>query len=132
MGLRQQLRFNLKKKPLTLLGLISLGGGLPSSQYFPLERVDIKVPNPPHFSETETREDGISKSAGKHDIAEGRSLYGASKFCQIIEVFGSYLTQSRRTRQDLHVALNYGQGTGSGQILRFATEHTEVIAFPSM
>ncbi|MCJ1343872.1 Aromatic/aminoadipate aminotransferase 1, partial [Peltigera leucophlebia] len=57
-------------------GLISLGGGLPSSQYFPLERIDIKVPNPPHFSETETREDGILKSAGKHDIAEGRSLYG--------------------------------------------------------
>lgn len=30
---------------------------------------------------------------------------------------------------DLHVALNYGQGTGSAQILRFVTEHTEV-SFP--
>lgn len=105
---------------------------MPSSQYFPLERVDIKVPNPPNFSEIETREDGILKSAGKHDIAEGRSLYGASEFCQIIEVLDSYLTKSRRALPDLHVALNYGQGTGSGQILRFATEHTEVIAFPSM
>lgn len=105
---------------------------MPSSQYFPLERVDIKVPNPPHFSEIETREDGILKSAGKHDIAEGRSLYGALKICQIFEVFYSYLTLSRRARLDLHVALNYGQGTGSGQILRFATEHTEVIAIPSM
>ena len=27
---------------------------------------------------------------------------------------------------DLHVALNYSQGTGSGQMLRFVTEHTEV------
>ena len=28
---------------------------------------------------------------------------------------------------DLHVALNYGQGTGSAQLLRFVTEHTEVM-----
>lgn len=40
------------------------------------------------------------------------------------------LTYLFRACSDLHVALNYGQGTGSGQILRFATEHTEVIAFP--
>lgn len=26
----------------------------------------------------------------------------------------------------LDVALNYGQGTGSAQMLRFVTEHTEV------
>ena len=29
-------------------------------------------------------------------------------------------------RIDLHVALNYGQATGSVQLLRFLTEHTEV------
>lgn len=57
-------------------GLISLGGGLPSSQYFPLEHIDIKVPVPPHFSEQETKESGIVKRAGKHDIAEGKSIYG--------------------------------------------------------
>lgn len=27
---------------------------------------------------------------------------------------------------DLEIALNYGQATGSGQLLRFVTEHTEV------
>ena len=27
---------------------------------------------------------------------------------------------------DMHVALNYGQGTGSVQMIRFLTEHTEV------
>lgn len=32
--------------------------------------------------------------------------------------------------QDLHVALNYGQQTGSAQLLRFITEHTEVKKFP--
>lgn len=28
--------------------------------------------------------------------------------------------------KDLEIALNYGQGTGSAQMLRFVTEHTEV------
>ena len=27
---------------------------------------------------------------------------------------------------DMHVAFNYGQATGSAQLLRFITEHTEV------
>ena len=57
-------------------GLISLGGGLPSSQYFPIDQLDIKVPSPPHFSENATKEAGIVKSAGKYDIAEGKSIYG--------------------------------------------------------
>lgn len=57
-------------------GLISLGGGLPSSQYFPLEHIDIKVPVPPHFSEQETKEFGVVKRIGKQDIAEGKSIYG--------------------------------------------------------
>ena len=28
---------------------------------------------------------------------------------------------------DIHVAFNYGQATGSAQLLRFVTEHTEVL-----
>lgn len=59
-----------------LQGMISLGGGLPSSEYFPFERIDIKVPAPPDFSETATKESGIVKSAGKRDIAEGKSIFG--------------------------------------------------------
>ena len=87
-------------------GLISLGGGLPSSEYFPFERLDIKVPSPPGFSEAETKASGVLVSAGKHDIVEGKSAY------------------------DLHVALNYGQGVGSAQLLRFITEHTELVHNP--
>ena len=60
------------------VGLISLGGGLPSSQYFPFEHIDIKVPSPPHFSEQETRETGIVKRVGKRDQAEGKCIYGMS------------------------------------------------------
>jgi aromatic amino acid aminotransferase I len=87
-------------------GLISLGGGLPSSEYFPIERLDIKVPRVGNFSEAETRESGLTVSAGKHDIAEGKGAF------------------------DLHVALNYGQGVGSAQLLRFVTEHTELVHNP--
>jgi aromatic amino acid aminotransferase I len=90
------------KKP----GIISLGGGLPSSEYFPFERIDIKVPEPPHFSEQETKESGKVVSAGKYDFAEGKSLY------------------------DIHIAFNYGQATGSAQLLRFVTEHTEIVHHP--
>ena len=87
-------------------GMITLGGGIPSSEYFPFERLDIKVPRPGHFSEEETRESGVITSAGKRDIAEGRSLY------------------------DINVAFNYGQAAGSAQLLRFVTEHTEIVHNP--
>jgi aromatic amino acid aminotransferase I / 2-aminoadipate transaminase len=87
-------------------GLITLGGGLPSCDYFPLERIDIKVPVAPDFSEQETLETGIVRTAGKHDIREGKSLF------------------------DLEVCLNYGQSTGSAQLLRFVTEHTEIVHKP--
>lgn len=32
---------------------------------------------------------------------------------------------SKHVSTDLSVALNYGQAMGSGQLLRFTTEHTE-------
>jgi aromatic amino acid aminotransferase I / 2-aminoadipate transaminase len=87
--------------------MISLGGGLPSSDYFPFEYIDVKVPKAPHFSEEETKESGVVLRAGKYDIREGKDIY------------------------DLSVALNYGQATGSAQLLRFVTEHTEVQFLPS-
>jgi aromatic amino acid aminotransferase I len=90
------------KKP----GLISLGGGLPSSDYFPFEHISVKVPIPPQFSEAETAESGDRRTAGKYDIREGKSLH------------------------DLSVALNYGQATGAAQLLRFVTEHTEIVHNP--
>jgi aromatic amino acid aminotransferase I len=67
-------------KYLSKEGLISLGGGLPSSEYFPFEHIDIKVPQPPHFSERDTKSSGIEKRIGKHDIAEGKSVYGTQCF----------------------------------------------------
>ncbi|KAI9720010.1 MAG: hypothetical protein M1812_003136 [Candelaria pacifica] len=88
-------------------GLINLGGGLPSSDYFPIERLDIKIPTVEGgFSEQQTRDSGAVWKTGKHDVAEGKGAY------------------------DLSIALNYGQGSGSAQLLRFVTEHTEIVHNP--
>jgi aromatic amino acid aminotransferase I len=59
-------------------GLISLGGGLPSSEYFPFEELSIKVPQIGRFSEAETKEFGVVLTAGKHDLAEGKSIFDIS------------------------------------------------------
>ncbi|KAH9873458.1 hypothetical protein IAQ61_004081, partial [Plenodomus lingam] len=87
-------------------GIISLGGGLPSSEYFPFEEVSVKVPQVGKFSEAETKESGVVITAGKHDLAEGKSNF------------------------DIATAFNYGQGAGSAQLLRWVTEHTELVHSP--
>lgn len=87
-------------------GLISLGGGLPCPEYFPIEELTVKVPSPPQFSEEETKVSGTVLKGGKYDISEEDSSY------------------------DLSVALNYGLGTGSAQLIRFVTEHTEIVCNP--
>ena len=90
-------------KYLPLPDMISLGGGLPSSDYFPFSELSATVPTAPFFSSPSS--DVVTK-AGKHDVSEGRGLY------------------------DIHVAFNYGQATGSPQLLRFVTEHTELVHSP--
>lgn len=104
--------------------MISLGGGLPSPEYFPFEHVDVKVPNPPGFSPEATQKSGSVLRAGKHDIQKGKSLYGGwyywtRQLWNGVVADGAHLV-------DLEIALNYGQATGAAQLLRFVTEHTEV------
>ncbi|KAK6434239.1 Aromatic/aminoadipate aminotransferase 1 [Oleoguttula sp. CCFEE 5521] len=84
-------------------GMISLGGGLPSSRYFPFEQLSARVPDAGHF-------DGPSRCstlhAGKNDLAEGKSDF------------------------DISTAFNYGQGYGAAQFLRWIIEHTEIVHSP--
>ncbi|KAK6363108.1 Aromatic/aminoadipate aminotransferase 1 [Orbilia blumenaviensis] len=87
-------------------GMISLGGGLPSSAYFPFDHVSVGVPGDNLFSETDIHEYAQKVTIGKHDMKEGKSAY------------------------DLSVALNYGQGSGSPQMVRWVTEHTEIVHNP--
>lgn len=87
-------------------GLISLGGGLPSSEYFPFDELTFKAPHPGHYTEKEVQEQGAVLKAGKHDLAEDKSIF------------------------DISTAFNYGQGSGSAQLLRFLIEHTEIVHNP--
>ncbi|KAH7128835.1 aromatic amino acid aminotransferase [Dactylonectria macrodidyma] len=89
-------------------GMISLGGGLPSSEHFPISEITMRVPKPPAFKEEDfsSTDAGLVARIGKYDAREGRSEY------------------------DLAIALNYAQATGGGQMLRFITEHTELIFKP--
>ncbi|OPB39586.1 ARO Transcriptional regulator [Trichoderma guizhouense] len=88
-------------------GLISLGGGLPSSELFPLDEIDMKVAMPPDFSEKGTAAHGQRVTIGKYDVRDRDGTY------------------------DLSIALNYGQSTGSAQMIRFLTEHTEIVCKPA-
>jgi aromatic amino acid aminotransferase I len=86
--------------------LISLGGGLPSSEYFPFDELSIKVPDNGKFSPKDVHEHGKVLTAGKHDIAEGKSGY------------------------DIETAFQYGLGYGAAQLLRWLVEHTEIVHNP--
>ncbi|KAH6887072.1 pyridoxal phosphate-dependent transferase [Thelonectria olida] len=90
-------------------GIISLGGGLPLSEYFPFETMDLTV-RPLHDSHSDGDAETITKDlhlrSSKTDMLHGNSIY------------------------DLTIALNYCQGSGSAQLLRWITEHTELVHNP--
>ncbi|TVY85337.1 Aminotransferase [Lachnellula suecica] len=86
-------------------GLITLGSGRPSSEYFPFEEIQVKIPKPPYFLDQEATK-GIAITTGKYDTRHGLSSY------------------------DLALSLNYSHGAGSPQLLRFVTEHTEIVHHP--
>lgn len=84
---------------------ISLCGGLPSSEYFPFEELAFEVPVLPQFSSDPAHTKTLRSR--KQDAAEGKSAF------------------------DLSIALNYGQSMGPPQLMRFLTEHTEIVHAPS-
>ncbi|KAL6249102.1 Aromatic/aminoadipate aminotransferase 1 [Rhinocladiella similis] len=88
-------------------GTISLCGGLPSSDYFPFEELAAKVPVPAEFTEAETAVSGKTYSSGKYDA-----------------------TRDGKSALDLSIALNYGQSMGPGALMRYLTEHTEIVHSP--
>jgi aromatic amino acid aminotransferase I / 2-aminoadipate transaminase len=83
------------------LTTISLGTARPASQYFPWESLDIRA----------------------LDIGEPRRTNGTGP---------TALRSCTRGEQayDLAIALNYGYAAGSPQLLRFITEHVELIHQP--
>ncbi|KAL6690741.1 pyridoxal phosphate-dependent transferase [Trichoderma pleuroticola] len=85
---------------------ISLGGGIPLSDFFPIDEVTLR---PHSLNNVETGEKTSSQTtlhATKHDIGDETSVY------------------------DLSVALNYCPGYGSAQFMRWVIEHTEIVHDP--
>lgn len=70
----------------------------------------MTVPVPPHFSEEDTIASGQTVTIGKYDVRDRPT--------------------DDKTTYDLSIALNYGQSTGSAQMVRFLTEHTEIVTKP--
>ncbi|PHH78284.1 hypothetical protein CDD82_3140 [Ophiocordyceps australis] len=102
---------SLRRRPCTLKqaakhlkkpGLISLGGGLPAAEHFPFDEIAFKAPVTAPFSKKQVVDVTIAKYGGQHQD-------------------GAY---------DLSTALNYSQSTGSAQMMRFITEHTEIVYRP--
>lgn len=104
---RRPCMLKLAAKHLKKPGLISLGGGVPCPEYFPFDSISIKVPVPPHFTEQDTQKTGQTVTIGKHDA-----------------------TEKPGAEYDLAIGLNYGQATGSAQMMRWVTEHTELVCNP--
>jgi aromatic amino acid aminotransferase I / 2-aminoadipate transaminase len=68
----------------------------------------MRVPEAPNFSERDylPADAGRTVTIGKYDVRDSDAEY------------------------DLSIALNYGQATGSAQMMRFITEHTELVYNP--
>ncbi|ERT02798.1 hypothetical protein HMPREF1624_01100 [Sporothrix schenckii ATCC 58251] len=103
------------KKP----GLLSLGGGLPSPEHFPILSMSLRVPNG-HAGFTEaaaaSEDGGVTVSMGKYDASQTLAATSGGS--------------SPAEEYDLSIALNYGQSSGSAQMLRWVTEHTELVCSP--
>ncbi|KAL7930393.1 pyridoxal phosphate-dependent transferase [Trichoderma chlorosporum] len=87
-------------KHLSNPNVISLGGGIPLSDFIPFNEVILR---PLSMDSTSSQ---TTLHATKHDIADGTSVY------------------------DLSVALNYSPSYGSAQFMRWIIEHTELVHDP--
>ncbi|KOS37937.1 hypothetical protein ACN38_g11250 [Penicillium nordicum] len=89
-------------------GIRSLGPGAPSTEYFPFYGIDFEVGSTDAFETVGKKIPDTTTSihVGKHDSTTGASSY------------------------DLAIGLQYGLGTGSKQLLKFLTEHIQLIHNP--
>ncbi|KAJ5602571.1 Aminotransferase swnA [Penicillium hordei] len=89
-------------------GIRSLGPGAPSTEYFPFYGIDFEVGSTDAFETVGKKIPDTTTSihVGKHDSTTGASIY------------------------DLAIGLQYGLGTGSKQLVKFLTEHVQLIHNP--
>ncbi|KAK4129527.1 PLP-dependent transferase [Parathielavia appendiculata] len=126
--LREPCKLKQAAKHLKQPGLISLGGGLPCPEYFPISSLTLHIPRPPHFSEAATLADGEDVTIGKYDASS--SPPPPPKQSSPEPPPPSRQQVQQQPEYDLSIALNYAQATGSAQMTRFVTEHTELVHGP--
>ncbi|KAJ5614435.1 aromatic aminotransferase Aro8 [Penicillium herquei] len=85
--------------------VISLATGRPSPEYFPFLKMTLDFPQTSGISGDKT-DFLLSKTIGKYDIKTNNASY------------------------DLAISLNYGYSAGSEQLIRFFTEHVDVVHNP--
>ncbi|KAK0729072.1 amino transferase [Apiosordaria backusii] len=93
-------------------GIISLGGGLPCPEYFPINSISLSVPDylhNPSLTPPEAHPAPQTITIGKYD---------------------THPSAPDQKEYDLSIALNYAQAHGSAQLIRFVTEHTELVSNP--
>ncbi|KAJ2904803.1 uncharacterized protein MKZ38_007159 [Zalerion maritima] len=135
------------KQYLSQEGLISLGGGLPSQEYFPVEQMALFVHKDPFFHHLEgmpfTRTDpktlgipGGTYKKGKYKYKYGVGVGDVDGIrtetvqAQVKKRFVEKDQTKNGIEYDLTIASNYAQARGSPQMLRFVTEHAEVVHSP--
>lgn len=85
----------------------------------------MRIPVPPHFEEADVAAWGEDVRIGKYDASlSSSSSSRSSPASSPGEKLGSAKPASE---YDLSIALNYGQANGSAQMMRFVTEHVELV-----
>ncbi|KXJ91474.1 putative L-kynurenine/alpha-aminoadipate aminotransferase [Microdochium bolleyi] len=106
-------------------GLVSLGGGIPTPSNFPIHSLSFRVPSGAPgsgFSEADAAPPaGREIVVGKYDASVVATARGGSTSRQQVEESPYY---------DLSIALNYSQSVGAAQLLRWVTEHAELVSDP--
>lgn len=90
--------------------MVFLGGGLPSSDYFPFDNISINVPKPPFKS-------GITNSIVEKDDKQ-EDVTDISLF-KDLKIFDNDIPLSR--------SLQYSNTQGHPEFIKFLREHTEIV-----
>lgn len=98
------------KKP----DMISLGGGLPTPEHFPIQSISMRIA---------TGETGFTEAAAAS--TEGGKTVTIGKYDS------TQPAENPVSEYDIAVGLNYGQAIGSTQMLRWVIEHTELVCTPA-
>ncbi|KAK4105812.1 PLP-dependent transferase [Parathielavia hyrcaniae] len=121
--LREPCKLKQAAKHLKQPGLISLGGGLPCPEYFPISSLTLHIPRPPHFSEAAT----LAPDGGEHpeyDLSTALNYGQANGSAQLTRFATEHteLVHGPIPYADWRVCLTVGSTAALEQTLRMLCE----------